>query len=84
MRLNIMKDSDAIALELKLGFRKPEVIIIVGVNGGGKTTSLGKLTYRLKSQGATFFSKFDQKRKLHKAEQEDTITCGGMKSCYIR
>ncbi|KAL7611137.1 hypothetical protein Lser_V15G14339 [Lactuca serriola] len=38
--------------ELKLGFRKPAVIMIVGVNGGGKTTSLGKLAYRLKSGGA--------------------------------
>ncbi|KAK7861488.1 cell division protein ftsy like protein [Quercus suber] len=27
--------------ELQLGFRKPAVVIIVGVNGGGKTTSLG-------------------------------------------
>nr|GEV80290.1 cell division protein FtsY homolog, chloroplastic [Tanacetum cinerariifolium] len=39
--------------ELKLGFRKPAVIMVVGVNGGGKTTSLGKLAYRLKSGGAT-------------------------------
>ncbi|KAJ0494995.1 putative signal-recognition particle receptor FtsY [Helianthus annuus] len=31
--------------ELKLGFRKPAVIVIVGVNGGGKTTSLGKLNW---------------------------------------
>ncbi|OWM88236.1 hypothetical protein CDL15_Pgr003648 [Punica granatum] len=38
--------------ELKLGFRKPAVIMIVGVNGGGKTTSLGKLAYRLKNEGA--------------------------------
>ncbi|KAK9103371.1 hypothetical protein Sjap_020625 [Stephania japonica] len=37
--------------ELKLGFRKPAVIMIVGVNGGGKTTSLGKLAHRLKSEG---------------------------------
>ncbi|MBA0802266.1 hypothetical protein Gohar_012582 [Gossypium harknessii] len=28
--------------ELRLGFRKPAVIMIVGVNGGGKTTSLGE------------------------------------------
>ncbi|CAI0470626.1 unnamed protein product [Linum tenue] len=28
--------------ELQLGFRKPAVIMIIGVNGGGKTTSLGK------------------------------------------
>ncbi|KAJ0483834.1 putative signal recognition particle, SRP54 subunit, GTPase domain, AAA+ ATPase [Helianthus annuus] len=39
--------------ELNLGFRKPAVIMIVGVNGGGKTTSLGKLAYRLKSEGAS-------------------------------
>ncbi|KAL6965118.1 hypothetical protein U1Q18_036173, partial [Sarracenia purpurea var. burkii] len=37
--------------ELQLGFRKPAVIMIVGVNGGGKTTSLGKLAYRLKNEG---------------------------------
>ncbi|GFP85977.1 cell division protein ftsy homolog chloroplastic [Phtheirospermum japonicum] len=37
--------------ELKLGFRKPAVIMIVGVNGGGKTTSLGKLAHRLKKEG---------------------------------
>ncbi|KAL5061971.1 hypothetical protein RYX36_023708 [Vicia faba] len=38
--------------ELQLGFRKPAVIMIIGVNGGGKTTSLGKLAYRLKNGGA--------------------------------
>ncbi|XP_057511406.1 cell division protein FtsY homolog, chloroplastic-like isoform X2 [Actinidia eriantha] len=38
--------------ELQLGFRKPAVIMIVGVNGGGKTTSLGKLPHRLKKEGA--------------------------------
>jgi len=30
---------------------KPEVILAVGVNGTGKTTSIGKLAHRLKSQG---------------------------------
>nr|BAJ86455.1 predicted protein [Hordeum vulgare subsp. vulgare]BAJ89271.1 predicted protein [Hordeum vulgare subsp. vulgare] len=38
--------------ELQLGFRKPAVIMIVGVNGGGKTTSLGKLAHRFKNEGA--------------------------------
>uniref|UniRef100_A0A7C9ENK3 SRP54-type proteins GTP-binding domain-containing protein n=1 Tax=Opuntia streptacantha TaxID=393608 RepID=A0A7C9ENK3_OPUST len=38
--------------ELQLGYRKPAVIMIVGVNGGGKTTSLGKLAHRLKKEGA--------------------------------
>ncbi|KAF2311168.1 hypothetical protein GH714_019787 [Hevea brasiliensis] len=28
-------------VDLQLGFRKPAVVMIVGVNGGGKTTSLG-------------------------------------------
>ncbi|ONI22901.1 hypothetical protein PRUPE_2G158000 [Prunus persica] len=36
--------------ELQLGYRKPAVVMIVGVNGGGKTTSL--LAYRLKKEGA--------------------------------
>ena len=31
--------------------RVPEVILIVGVNGVGKTTTLGKLAHRLKSEG---------------------------------
>ncbi|KAL9273908.1 Cell division protein FtsY homolog, chloroplastic-like protein [Drosera capensis] len=38
--------------DLQLGTRKPSVIMIVGVNGGGKTTSLGKLAHRLKQEGA--------------------------------
>ncbi|PON52927.1 Signal-recognition particle receptor FtsY [Parasponia andersonii] len=38
--------------ELQLGFRKPAVVMVVGVNGGGKTTSLGKLANRLKNEGA--------------------------------
>ncbi|XP_077248535.1 signal recognition particle receptor protein, chloroplast (FTSY) isoform X3 [Tasmannia lanceolata] len=37
--------------ELQLGYRKPAVIMVVGVNGGGKTTSLGKLAHRLKNEG---------------------------------
>ena len=31
--------------------RTPEVILIVGVNGVGKTTTIGKLAHRLKSEG---------------------------------
>ncbi|XP_043719995.1 cell division protein FtsY homolog, chloroplastic [Telopea speciosissima] len=43
--------SKANKTELQLGFRKPAVIMVVGVNGGGKTTSLGKLAHRLKKEG---------------------------------
>ncbi|NLB79110.1 MAG: signal recognition particle-docking protein FtsY [Clostridiaceae bacterium] len=36
--------------EMKLG-TKPSVIVIIGVNGVGKTTSIGKLAHYLKNQG---------------------------------
>src|SRR5215467_6527006 len=32
---------------------EPEVILVVGVNGTGKTTSTGKLAYTLRAQGKT-------------------------------
>jgi len=35
------------------GSREPRVIFIVGVNGAGKTTSIGKLANRLRQQGLT-------------------------------
>lgn len=31
--------------------KKPYVVLVVGVNGAGKTTSIGKLAHRLKSEG---------------------------------
>jgi fused signal recognition particle receptor len=31
--------------------RKPYVILVLGINGSGKTTTIGKLTHRLRSQG---------------------------------
>ncbi|KAJ7007615.1 cell division protein FtsY homolog, chloroplastic-like [Populus alba] len=37
---------------LRCVVRKPAVVMIAGVDGGGKTTSLGKLAYRLKKAGA--------------------------------
>lgn len=40
--------NDDVCMFLFLLTRKPAVIMIVGVNGGGKTTSLGKI--RLKTQ----------------------------------
>ncbi|XP_078441878.1 signal recognition particle receptor protein, chloroplast (FTSY) [Wolffia australiana] len=48
--LNLLS-SKAGKTELQLGYKKPAVVMIVGVNGGGKTTSLGKLAYRLKNEG---------------------------------
>lgn len=33
--------------------KTPLVILMIGINGGGKTTSIGKLAYRLKKEGKT-------------------------------
>ncbi|RZC72937.1 hypothetical protein C5167_048410 [Papaver somniferum] len=49
--LDLLTSKQGNKSELQLGFRKPAVIMIVGVNGGGKTTSLGKLAFRLKKEG---------------------------------
>lgn len=38
-------------VKAKLKEKKPVVVIFVGVNGTGKTTSIAKLAYRLKNQG---------------------------------
>ncbi len=38
---------------LVIGQHKPTVIMVAGVNGAGKTTSIGKLTRHLASSGAT-------------------------------
>jgi fused signal recognition particle receptor len=39
--------------ELHIGLYKPTVIMVAGVNGAGKTTSIGKLTRHLATHGAT-------------------------------
>ena len=38
---------------LPIGEHKPTVMMIAGVNGAGKTTSIGKLTWHLSGQGAS-------------------------------
>lgn len=35
----------------KLSNESPLVILMIGINGGGKTTSIGKIAYKLKSEG---------------------------------
>jgi fused signal recognition particle receptor len=39
--------------ELQIGLHKPTVIMVAGVNGAGKTTSIGKLTRHLATHGTT-------------------------------
>ncbi|HYF83124.1 MAG TPA: signal recognition particle-docking protein FtsY [Clostridia bacterium] len=44
--LNIMGESGE-----KLGLNTPEVILVIGVNGVGKTTSIGKIASKMKKSG---------------------------------
>ena len=37
--------------DLQLGDTQPGVILVVGVNGGGKTTTIGKLAHKFNSEG---------------------------------
>ena len=39
--------------QLHIGNQKPMVIMVAGVNGAGKTTSIGKLTHHMADQGAS-------------------------------
>jgi fused signal recognition particle receptor len=39
--------------QLRIGDQKPMVLMVAGVNGAGKTTSIGKLTHHLADQGAS-------------------------------
>lgn len=43
--------SDAVSLDMRLFQQKPFVILIVGVNGTGKTTTIGKLAHRYAKAG---------------------------------
>ena len=50
--LNLTGDDDNYKNELPFDFsKKPYVIMVVGVNGVGKTTTIGKLAANLKAQG---------------------------------
>jgi fused signal recognition particle receptor len=50
--LHVLKERGG-STELRLGDAQPAVILIIGVNGGGKTTTIGKLAHRFAQEGAT-------------------------------
>lgn len=50
--LKILKNGEA---PLSINGKKPVVIMVVGVNGSGKTTTIGKLAKRLKDKGKDVF-----------------------------
>ena len=51
MRSILLERLDQSGGELDLGEHHPTVILVVGVNGSGKTTSIAKLAHRFQAQG---------------------------------
>jgi fused signal recognition particle receptor len=47
----VEKALDAVAKPLVIGKSKPFVVLVVGVNGSGKTTTIGKLAAKLHAEG---------------------------------
>jgi len=50
--LKLFAPRDAVPWPRKPGPGTPAVVLVVGVNGTGKTTTIGKLAYRFRSRGA--------------------------------
>lgn len=53
MRAILTEQLDAVAVPFTVINAKPMVVLVVGVNGVGKTTTLAKLAHRLQNQGQT-------------------------------
>jgi fused signal recognition particle receptor len=51
LRAALLELLEPVAVPLELGERKPFVIMLAGVNGSGKTTSIGKLAHYFQQQG---------------------------------
>ena len=51
MNLLVSPDSEATTVEEELAKHQPYVVMVVGVNGVGKTTTVGKLAHQFKSSG---------------------------------
>lgn len=61
--------------ELQLGDQQPGVILVVGVNGGGKTTTIGKLAHKFNSEGIKVSHMLMLMLKSMPANQMQTATC---------
>jgi fused signal recognition particle receptor len=51
MNLLVSPDTEATTVEEELTKHQPYVVMVVGVNGVGKTTTVGKLAHQFKSSG---------------------------------
>ena len=49
----ITRIMEPVAKPMPIYFQKPQVVLVVGVNGSGKTTTIGKLASQFKSAGKT-------------------------------
>lgn len=53
MASEIARIMDAVAKPLPIYAQKPQVVLVVGVNGSGKTTTIGKLASQFRAAGKT-------------------------------
>ncbi|MCO4846665.1 MAG: signal recognition particle-docking protein FtsY [Yoonia sp.] len=53
MAAEITRIMDPVARPMPLYAKKPQVVLVVGVNGSGKTTTIGKLASQFKAAGKT-------------------------------
>jgi fused signal recognition particle receptor len=77
--------------ELALGHAKPAVLLVVGVNGGGKTTTIGKLANKFGSGGAKVVLAAGDTFRAAAAEQllspqagpalQALVTCAAVSAC---
>jgi fused signal recognition particle receptor len=51
LRAELVRQLEPVEKPLDVGGRKPFVLLMVGVNGVGKTTTIGKLAHRFRSEG---------------------------------
>ena len=56
----------------KLTDETPLVILMIGINGGGKTTSIGKLAYKLKQEGKTVMLALSP-RNMERFQYDDCV-----------
>jgi SRP54-type protein, GTPase domain len=75
----VLRPPGGVASELDLGDKKPGVILVVGVNGSGKTTTIGKLSHKFRQEGAKV-----GRPSLHKSHRAKVLSPGSWQGHLAR
>jgi signal recognition particle GTPase len=87
---SIVRPPPAISIFTGLLVRRPSVILIIGVNGSGKTTTVGKLSHKFKSAGLNVLLAAGDTFRAAAAEQltewsnRSSATMGDFRSLTLR